>query len=90
MITTLSPELTTPVPAALARKLNLRPGSQLDWNADVDGLTIHVKVCEPNRTELLRQVRELGSKHKREGEGAVADLIRERELDDAIREHVLA
>ena len=82
MITTLGPDLTTAVPAALARELHLRPGSQLDWNADKDGLTIHGKISEPSRAELLRQVRELGRKHKRDGEDAVADLIREREVGD--------
>ena len=91
MTTTLSPELTTPVPAALARQLNLRPGVQLDWQMDKNEIVIHVKVAAatPSRLELLRRGRELGRKHKREGQDAVGDLIRERELDDELRNRVL-
>ena len=94
MITTLSAELTTPVPAPLARQLNLRPGTQLDWAADAEGMVIHVKVSQTplsmgERMEMLRRLREIGTQNKREGEDAVADLIREREIDDELRRRVL-
>ncbi|MES2598046.1 MAG: hypothetical protein V4662_22120 [Verrucomicrobiota bacterium] len=90
MITTLTPELTTAVPPELARQLNLRPGTQLDWEADADGLVIHVKAIEPSREELLKRVRELGRKHKLEGVDAIGDLIREREQEHEMRERVLS
>ncbi len=89
MITTLSPDLTTPIPETLARLLNLRPGVQLDWQADANEAIIHVKVATPSREELLRRVRELGRKHKKVGQDAVGDLIRERELEDELRSRVL-
>ncbi len=90
MTTTLSSELTTTVPANLARQFNLRPGTQLDWQAEENGIVIHVKVAEPSREELLRQVRELGRKGKQKGEDAVGDLIRQRVQDDEGRSQVLA
>ncbi len=89
MTTTLSSELTTTVPANLARQFNLRPGTQLDWQAEENGIVIHVKVAEPSRHALVARLHELGAKHRRPGEDAVADLIREREMDDELRNKVL-
>lgn len=85
MITTLSPDLTTPIPEQLARLLKLRPGVQLDWQADEKESVIHVKVSSPSREEIVRRLHELGRKHKKEGRDAVSDLIRERELDHELR-----
>lgn len=90
MITTLTPELTTTVPPELARQFNLHPGTQLDWQAGADSIVIHVKSSEPSREELVRRLHELGSKHRRSGQDAVADLIREREEEHELRERVLA
>jgi bifunctional DNA-binding transcriptional regulator/antitoxin component of YhaV-PrlF toxin-antitoxin module len=89
MITTLSADLTTPIPETLARLLDLRPGVQLDWQADENETVIHVKVAEPSREELVMRLHELGRKHKKAGQDAVGDLIRERELDDELRSRVL-
>ncbi|MEQ1751886.1 MAG: hypothetical protein ABL974_20860 [Prosthecobacter sp.] len=58
---------------------------QLDWQADETETVIHMKVAAPSREEQLRRVRELGRKHKKEGQDAVGDLIRERELDHELR-----
>jgi bifunctional DNA-binding transcriptional regulator/antitoxin component of YhaV-PrlF toxin-antitoxin module len=89
MITTLSPDLTTPIPEQLARLLNLRPGVKLDWQADENKTVIHVKVATPSREELVKRLHEIGRKHKKEGQDAVGDLIRERELDQELRTRVL-
>jgi hypothetical protein len=89
MITTLSPDLTTPVPPPLAKQFNLRPGAQLDWQADKEGIVIHVKVATPTRLELAERLHELGAKHKRGGDDPVADLIRERIAEDELRQGVL-
>ena len=90
MITTLSPDLTTPVPEALIQRLNLHPGSQLDWRADTsDENVIHVTVSQPSKAELVRRLHELGAKHRKPGMNAVADLIREREEEHEMREAAL-
>ncbi len=85
MITTLGPDLTTPVPETLARLLNLRPGVQLDWQAGENEAIIHVKAAPPSREELVKRLHELGRQHKKEGQDAVGDLIRERELEHELR-----
>ena len=90
MITTLSPDLTTPVPEALIQRLNLHPGSQLDWQADGQVITIQVQAAAPDRLKLLQEVRALGRKNKRDGEDPIADLIRERVEEDEIRTRELA
>lgn len=90
MITTLSSDLTTPVPEALVELLNLHPGSQLDWQMDGANQRIVIDVAVvSDRLTLLRQLREMGRKHKRPGQDAVADLIRERVEEDQMREDVL-
>jgi antitoxin component of MazEF toxin-antitoxin module len=89
MITTLGPDLTTPIPETLARLLNLRPGVQLDWQAGENEAIIHVKVASPSREELVKRLHELGRQHKKEGQDAVGDLIRERELEHELRSQVL-
>lgn len=85
MITTLSPDLTTPVPEALIQRLNLHPGSQLDWRADGSVITIQVQAAAPDRLKLLQEVRALGRKNKRDGEDPIADLLRERVEEDEMR-----
>lgn len=89
MITTLSPDLTTPIPEHLARLLHLRPGVQLDWQADENEAVVHVKVAAPSREELVKRLHELGRQHKKAGQDAVGDLIRDRELDHELRRRVL-
>jgi antitoxin component of MazEF toxin-antitoxin module len=90
IITTLSPDLTTPVPEALIQRLNLHPGSQLDWQADGQVITIQVQPAAPDRLKLLQEVRALGRKNKRDGEDLIADFIRERVEEDEIRTRELA
>jgi antitoxin component of MazEF toxin-antitoxin module len=89
MTTTLSPDLTTAVPPALAERFNLRPGAQLDWEADEDRLVIHVKAAAPTREELARRLHELGAKHRAAAADAIGDLIRERADEDSERERML-
>jgi bifunctional DNA-binding transcriptional regulator/antitoxin component of YhaV-PrlF toxin-antitoxin module len=89
MLTTLSPDLTTQLPAELARQFGLSAGSQLDWVAGSDANVIMVTVLHPGRKELLERVRAIGSRHRKSGEDSVADLIAERTQDDQRRAKVL-
>ena len=82
MTTTLTGKNQVTIPAAVARKLGLNPGAQLDWAVGdrPDKIIITIK---PSRKQLLEEVRAIGLKLKKPGQDPVGDLIRERVRDDA-------
>ena len=82
MITTVTTKNMVSIPAEVWRKLGIKPGTKLDWTAVEGSNEIHVRVL-PSRGELAEQL--LGSWRKWMPEvDAVAELIKERELDDAL------
>lgn len=82
MTATLSGKNQVTVPAALVQKLGLEPGARLHWRLGTRPRQLIVTV-QPERKELLRQVRELGRRARISSGAAVAALIRERVEDDA-------
>ncbi|MFN0068304.1 MAG: hypothetical protein ACKVYV_11780 [Limisphaerales bacterium] len=83
MTAILSGKNQVTVPAALVQKLGLEPGARLCWQLGSRPRQLIVTV-QPDRTQLLRQVRELGRRSRSSGDSAVAALIRERVEDDEV------
>jgi AbrB family looped-hinge helix DNA binding protein len=76
MTTTVTQKNMVTIPAEVARKMGIKPGSRLDWQA-VDGTDeILVRVI-PDRGELARRLLGTGRKFSPERD-AVAELVEER------------
>lgn len=81
MTTTLTGKNQVTVPAAIAQKLGLTPGAQLDWVVGDKPNKIVITI-KPSRKQLLEEVRAIGRKWKKPGRDSIGDLIRERVQDD--------
>ncbi len=80
MTTTVLPDNTVKIPEAIARALNLKPGTALDLQVAADGsLLLHKRSTRGERADKLLGI---GKPFLKPGEEAVAELIREREMDD--------
>ena len=88
MISTVRNDLTTEIPEAVARQMDLRPGMSLNWDFDSEAGVLIVTAAL-DRRRLLREVREMGRRHQRSGESAVASLVKERETDAKKRDNSL-
>jgi bifunctional DNA-binding transcriptional regulator/antitoxin component of YhaV-PrlF toxin-antitoxin module len=88
MTTTLTGKNQITVPAGITRKLGLRTGAQFDWAVSDQPNKIIVTV-RPTRRQLLERVRAIGRKYNKRGRNPIADLIREREEDDRLRQEAL-
>ncbi|RME96041.1 MAG: AbrB/MazE/SpoVT family DNA-binding domain-containing protein [Verrucomicrobia bacterium] len=84
MITKVTSKNTVTIPAAIARKLGIKPGSRLDWQVPEDGSDeIRVRVV-PSRAELAREL--MGRwKHLAPGRDVIAELDEERVREDEER-----
>lgn len=80
MITTVTGKNQVTIPAELARELNIKAGTQLDWSRDEDG-TLRAKPL-PSRGELARRLAGIGASWLKPGEDPIAGLIRDRLADD--------
>jgi len=80
MITTVTGKNQVTIPAELARELNIKAGTQLDWSKDEDG-TLRVKPI-PSRGELARRLAGIGAPWLKSGDDPIADLIHDRLADD--------
>jgi AbrB family looped-hinge helix DNA binding protein len=80
MITTVKGNNQITIPAKLARKLNIEPGTRLDWSIDEEGRLIARPL--PRRGVLARQTAGMGQKWVTEDADPVADLICERADED--------
>ena len=88
MTTTLTGKNQITVPAEITQKLGLKTGAQFDWAVgdQPDKIIITIK---PTRKQLLERVRAIGRKFKKPGQDPIADLVRERQEDDRLREESL-
>ena len=80
MITTVTGKNQITIPAKLARKLNIEPGTRLDWSIDEEGKLIAKPL--PRRGELARKTAGMGQKWVAKDVDPVADLVRERADED--------
>ena len=80
MTTTVLPDNTVKIPDAIAQLLDLKPGATLDWQvADNATLIIHKHSTRGTRADKLLGI---ARPFLKPGEGAIAELVRQRTLDD--------
>ncbi|MEZ4864466.1 MAG: AbrB/MazE/SpoVT family DNA-binding domain-containing protein [Caldilineaceae bacterium] len=80
MITTITEQQTLTFPVELIRRLNLKPGAQLDWSVASDGTLIARPLL--SRAERVRQAAGMGRVWLQAGQSAVAELIAARAGED--------
>jgi bifunctional DNA-binding transcriptional regulator/antitoxin component of YhaV-PrlF toxin-antitoxin module len=88
MTTTLTGKNQITVPAEITQKLGLTTGAQFDWAVSDQPNKIIITI-KPTRKQLLERVRAIGRKFNQRGQDPIADLIREREEDDHLRQEAL-
>lgn len=76
MITVVTKANQATIPVELARELNIKPGTRLDWSKDQNG-NLQVKLV-PSRGEMARRLAGIGRDWLEAGSDPVDDLIRER------------
>jgi hypothetical protein len=81
MITTLTGKNQVTVPARLAVRANLHPGTRLDWELAESGDRLIAHVL-PDVATLASRLRGAGRAHLRHGQTPVQNLIRERARED--------
>ena len=80
MITTVTGKNQVTIPAALARELDIEPGTRLDWARTEDGALLAKP--KPSRAQLVRQLSGRGRRYLRPGSTPIRDLIGERAQDE--------
>lgn len=80
MITRVTGKNQVTVPAELARRAGMRPGTRLDWRSTDDAHTLEVKVL-PDPASLASCLKGRGNSARRHTGSAVDRLIRQR-LDE--------
>ena len=80
MMTTVTGKNQLTVPAALARQLQIRPGTRVEWSVDSQGQVI-LKLL-PSRAQLAKNACGMGQAWLKPGQSAVDELILERQQDN--------
>jgi AbrB family looped-hinge helix DNA binding protein len=80
MITTVTGKNQITIPARLARRLNIEPGTRIDWSIDDEGQLVARPL--PSRAILARETAGMGRSWLSPGDDPIGDLIRERSEDD--------
>jgi len=81
MITTITGKNQVTVPARLAVRANLHPGTRLDWELAESGDSLIAHVL-PDVATLASRLQGAGRAHLRHGQDPVQNLILERAADD--------
>jgi len=84
MITTVTGKNQVTVPAEIAAREKLKPGSRLEWQLTGEEHTILVRIL-PDRGAMASELQGAGRKHKRRGTSAVRNLLQERALEQQER-----
>lgn len=79
MITTVTGKNQITLPAKLARQLDIKPGTRLQWEVGEDGVLLLRPL--PSRGELARRAAGMGRSWLKRGGSAVGELIEERSSD---------
>ena len=78
MTTTLTGKNQVTVPAEIARKMGLEPGSKLDWTVGEKPCTTIIEV-RPSIRQMLAEAQAIGRRLK--NRNLIEELIAERELE---------
>jgi AbrB family looped-hinge helix DNA binding protein len=84
MVTTVTGKNQVTVPAAIARRVGIRPGTKLEWR-QAKGDMIHVRVL-PDPARIAASLRGRGKRFLDAGTDPIGELIQERIRDDQERE----
>lgn len=68
------------IPAAIARELEIEPGMQVEWEIGKDRYVILRPV--ESRYEKVKRLEGILRPYLKPGDDPIADLIREREMED--------
>jgi len=79
MITTVTGKNQITLPAKLARQLDIKPGTRLQWEVGEDGVLLLRPL--PGRAEMARKIAGMGRSWLKRGKSAVQELIDERASD---------
>ena len=82
MITRVTGKNQVTIPAALARELDIRRGSELEWSRGREKDTLRIRV-KPSTEEVLLGIQEMLAPYRIDPKQALADLERMREEEDA-------
>lgn len=80
MITTVTGKNQVTIPAELARALNIKAGTQLEWTRDEQG-DLRVRPL-PSRGELADRLQGVGRQWLAPGDDPIASLIEARAAED--------
>lgn len=80
MITMVTEHQPITVPVELIKRLNLKPGTQLNWSVERDGTLVARPLL--SRAERARQAAGMGQAWLKPGQSGVEDLITERANED--------
>lgn len=86
MTTTLTGKNQITIPAALANRHGMKPGTRIEW---LDGETSDEIICRilPDPATLAAELRGAGRKYLRPGQAhPIDELLAERVVDDTARE----
>ena len=81
MITKVTGKNQVTVPAEIAAKKRIHPGTRLDWQLTDEEHVIIVQIL-PDQGTLASELQGRGRSRKKPGSDSVANLIRERKSDD--------
>lgn len=85
MITRVTGKNQVTVPAELARKEGMRPGTRLEWRTTGQAHVLEVRVL-PDPASLASYLRGRGNKSRRHPGSAVDRLVEQRTEEDTSRE----
>ena len=80
MITTVTGKNQVTIPAELARELDIKAGTRLEWSKDRNG-ELRVRPL-PRRGDLARRLSGIGRGWLAAGADPIGDLIRDRMAED--------
>ena len=84
MITTITGKNQVTIPAELARKEGMRPGTRLDWRLTDRAHVLEVRVL-PDPASLAASLRGRGNRSRRSAGSPVERLARQRQEEDERR-----
>ncbi len=85
MITKVTGKNQVTVPAKIAAREGIHPGTRLDWQVTNQEHVLLIHVL-PDRSTLASQLRGSGQRYRKTGSDPIKNLIRQREQEDRERD----
>ena len=88
MITQVKDQNVVAIPPSLADEHGIKPGSRLDWQPTEKADVLTVKIL-PDYASMASNLMGAGRKYVKGGSDPVAELVRERGVEDSERQNIL-